>query len=132
MHSDDIDDEDGWHPYLQWHAVRWMFPVNECGNKYLIGLNVPHTGRRMYVKTEWDDGFPEEAKKKGYQATMKVGDSLKISKSFNQACSYGAFTDRLSDCGDGKAHNVGGDISASGEYDFDNGFTKSFWAALLT
>ena len=56
---------------------------------------------------------------------MKLGDSLKISKSFNQACSYGAFTDELSNCGDGKAHNVGGDISASGEYDFDNGFTFS-------
>ena len=61
----------------------------------------------------------------GDNLTMKVGDSLKISKSFNQACSYGAFTDALSDCGDGKAHNVGGDISASGEYDFDNGFTFS-------
>ncbi len=61
----------------------------------------------------------------GDNFTMKVGDSLKISKSFNQACSYSAFTDRLSDCGDGKAHNVGGDISASGEYDFDNGFTFS-------
>ncbi len=61
----------------------------------------------------------------GDNFTMKVGDSLKISKSFNQACSYGAFTDELSNCGDGKAHNVGGDISASGEYDFDNGFTFS-------
>jgi hypothetical protein len=61
----------------------------------------------------------------GDNFTMKVGDSLKISKSFNQACSYGAFTDELSNCGDGKAHNVSGDISASGEYDFDNGFTFS-------
>ncbi len=61
----------------------------------------------------------------GDNFTMKVGDSLKISKSFNQACSYSAFTDRLGDCGDGKAHGVGGDISASGEYDFDNGFTFS-------
>ena len=61
----------------------------------------------------------------GDNFTMKVGDSLKITKSFNQACSYSAFTDTLSDCGDGKAHNVGGDISASGEYDFDNGFTFS-------
>ena len=61
----------------------------------------------------------------GDNLTMKVGDSLKISKSFNQACSYGAFTDELSNCGDGGAHNVGGDISASGEYDFDNGFTFS-------
>ena len=61
----------------------------------------------------------------GDNFTMKVGDSLKISKSFNQACSYGAFTDELSNCGDGNAHNVSGDISASGEYDFDNGFTFS-------
>ncbi len=61
----------------------------------------------------------------GDNFTMKVGDSLKISKSFNQACSYSGFTDELDDCGDGKAHNVGGDISASGEYDFDNGFTFS-------
>ena len=61
----------------------------------------------------------------GDNFTMKVGDSLKISKSFNQACSYSAFTDTLGDCGDGKAHGVGGDISASGEYDFDNGFTFS-------
>ncbi len=61
----------------------------------------------------------------GDNFTMKVGDSLKISKSFNQACSYSAFTDELSNCGDGKAHNVSGDISASGEYDFDNGFTFS-------
>jgi len=61
----------------------------------------------------------------GDNLTVKVGDSLKINKSFNQACSYGAFTDELSNCGDGKAHNVGGDISASAEYDFDNGFTFS-------
>ena len=61
----------------------------------------------------------------GDNLTVKLGDSLKISKSFNQACSYGAFTDELSNCGDGKAHNVSGDISVSGEYDFDNGFTFS-------
>ena len=35
----DVNDDEGWHPYLQWHAVRWMYPVNNCGNKYLIGLN---------------------------------------------------------------------------------------------
>ena len=61
----------------------------------------------------------------GDNLTVKLGDSLKISKSFNQACSYGAFTDELDNCGDGKAHNVSGDISVSGEYDFDNGFTFS-------
>ena len=61
----------------------------------------------------------------GDNLTVKLGDSLKISKSFNQACSYGAFTDELSNCGDGKAHNVSGDVSVSGEYDFDNGFTFS-------
>ena len=70
----DINDEDGWHPYLQLHTVRWSFPLNECGNKYLIGLNVPHTGRKMYVKAEWEHGFPEEANKKGYQANKKIGD----------------------------------------------------------
>ena len=31
----------------------------------------------------------------------------------------------MSNCGDGNAHNVGGDVSVSGEYDFDNGFTFS-------
>lgn len=70
----DINDEDGWHPYLQLHTVRWSFPLNECGNKYLIGLNVPHKGRKMYVKAEWEHGFPEEANKKGYQANKKIGD----------------------------------------------------------
>ena len=24
----DLNDDEGWHPYLQWHAVRWMYPVN--------------------------------------------------------------------------------------------------------
>jgi hypothetical protein len=54
---------------------------------------------------------------------VKLGDSLKISKSFDNACAYKGFTDELGHCGDHKAHQVGGDQTISGQYDFDNGFT---------
>ena len=54
---------------------------------------------------------------------MKVGDSLKISKNFDNACAYDGLTDELGHCGDHKAHQVGGDVSLGGQYDFGNGFT---------
>ena len=59
----------------------------------------------------------------GDNLTMKVGDSLKISKNFDNACAYDGLTDELGHCGDHKAHQVGGDVSFGGQYDFGNGFT---------
>ena len=54
---------------------------------------------------------------------MKAGDSLKISKSFDNACAYSGLTDELGHCGDHKAHQVSGGVTLAGQYDFGNGFT---------
>ena len=59
----------------------------------------------------------------GEKLTMKVGDSLKVSKSFDNACAYSGLTDELGHCGDHKAHQAGGDATVGGQYDFGNGFT---------
>ena len=59
----------------------------------------------------------------GDNLTVKFGDSLKISKNFDNACAYSGLTDELGHCGDHKAHQVGGDVSLGGQYDFGNGFT---------
>ena len=59
----------------------------------------------------------------GENLTMKVGDSLKVSKSFDNACAYSGLTDELGHCGDHKAHQAGGDATVGGQYDFGNGFT---------
>ena len=56
---------------------------------------------------------------------MKVGDSLKISKNFDNACAYSGLTDELGHCGDHKAHQVDGDVTVGGQYDFGNGFTMA-------
>jgi hypothetical protein len=55
--------------------------------------------------------------------TVKVGDSLKISKSFDGACAYSGFHTTLSDCGTGSSAGVGGDVTLAGNYDLGNGFT---------
>ena len=59
----------------------------------------------------------------GENLTMKVGDSLKVSKSFDNACAYSGLTDELGHCGDHKAHQAGGDATVGAQYDFGNGFT---------
>ena len=58
----------------------------------------------------------------GENITMQVGDSLKISKQFTSACTYSNLVDVLGDCGDSGAHGVSGDVTATGSYDFGNGF----------
>jgi hypothetical protein len=80
-----------------------------------------------------DFGEPTEEKLKvidanytfpvGDNLTMKAGNSLKISKSFDNACAYDGLTDELGHCGDHKAHQVGGGVTLGGQYDFGNGFT---------
>lgn len=55
--------------------------------------------------------------------TLTIGDSLKISKAFDGACTYSGFHTTLSDCGTGASAGVGGDVTLTGNYDLGNGFT---------
>jgi hypothetical protein len=74
----------------------------------------------------------------GDKTTILVGDSTDVSTLYSTACTYSAFTDRLSDCGTGTSAGLGGgtadqDTEATSDdassatiaaaYDFGNGFT---------
>ena len=54
--------------------------------------------------------------------TLTIGDSLKISKAFDGACTYSGFHTTLSDCGTG-AQLERRDVTLTGNYDLGNGFT---------
>ena len=56
--------------------------------------------------------------------TVKVGDGVAVDELNTGACTYGAFTDTISDCG---TPSVGGeaDSAVAVSYDFGNGFTAA-------
>ena len=69
----------------------------------------------------------------GDKTTVLVGDSTDVSALYSTSCTYGAFTDLLSNCGSGTAAGLGGgsdattngasSATAAAAYDFGNGFT---------
>ena len=73
----------------------------------------------------------------GDSLTVMVGDSTDVSALYSTACTYGAFTDLLSNCGSGTAAGLGGGTAPNGtgtaddgssatvaaSYDFGNGLT---------
>jgi len=48
----DVNDEDGFHPYLQLHAFRFHSPANTFGSKHFICIDVPHSGERTLVRAD--------------------------------------------------------------------------------
>ena len=56
--------------------------------------------------------------------SMVVGNDTDLSASFTGACTYAAFTDKLSDCGTTNSVAVGGNgVTATGSYALDSGLT---------
>ena len=58
-------------------------------------------------------------------ATVFVGDNGDASALFTTACSYGAATDTLSDCGNVNAGPSDGGVATGVSYDFGNGFSTA-------
>ena len=58
-------------------------------------------------------------------ATVFVADNGDASALFTTACSYGAATDTLSDCGNVNAGPSDGGVTAGASYDFGNGFSTA-------